>query len=138
MQQESRIDHIRGLSANEQIKMARSGEQPDRVILERLYGKQVWEALLSNPRLTVPEVAKIARKGTVPKPMLDLILGNATWVQAPPVRRALLSNPRIGADGVTKVLRATPKHELKLMQKTTAYAAPVREAARKILKEMGL
>ena len=95
----------------------------------------MWEALLQNPRLTVPEVAKIARKGTVPKPLLDMILDNAGWIKADAVRRALLSNPRIGAESVIKLLRITSKHELKLIEKGSAYGAVVRETARKQLRQ---
>jgi hypothetical protein len=34
-----------------------------------------------------------------------------------------------------KLLRATPKHELKLIEKGTAYGPSVRESARKLLKQ---
>ncbi len=135
LQHESKQDKLRHLTAAEQLKIARKGELSDRVAVERLYGKQVWEALLHNPRLTIPEVARIARKGTVPKPLLDLIIENPSWVKAPPVRRALLGNPKIGSDSVGKLLRGTPKHELKLIEKGTAYSMPVRDAARKLLKD---
>ena len=36
-------------------------------------------------------------------------------------------------DQVTKVLRAMPKHELKLVPKQSIYSASVREAARRLL-----
>jgi hypothetical protein len=128
-------EKLRNLNAAQQIKLARSGELAERIALERLYGKQVWEALLHNPRLSLPEVARIARKGTVPKPLLDVILENNAWLKAPAVRRALLSNPKIGADAILKLLRLTPKHELKILEKSTAYGPAVREAARKLLKQ---
>lgn len=134
-QVESRQERLRRLSPAEQVKVARRGELADRLAVERLYGKQVWEALLQNPRLTIPEVAKIARKGTVPRPLLDIILDNAGWIRADVVRRALLTNPKIGADAVMKLLRITTKHELKLIEKGTAYGAAVREAARKLLRQ---
>jgi len=101
---------------------------------ERLFGKNVWEALLHNPRLTIPEVARIARKGTVPRPLLELIADNAAWAKTGPVRRALLTNRRLSSEAVMKVLRLTPKNELKLAEKQTAYPAHVREAARKLLR----
>jgi hypothetical protein len=132
---ETRQERLRHLSPAEQLKVARRGELADRLAVERLYGKQVWEALLQNPRLTIPEVAKIARKGTVPRPLLDVIMDNAGWTKADAVRRALLSNPKIGPDAVVKLLRITPKHELKLIEKGTAYGAVVREAARKLLRQ---
>jgi hypothetical protein len=132
---ETRQERLRHLSAAEQVKVARRGELADRLAVERMYGKQVWEALLHNPRLTIPEVAKIARKGTVPKPVLDIILDNAGWIKADAVRRALLSNPKIGADSVMKLLRITSKHELKTIEKGSAYGAIVRDAARKLLRQ---
>lgn len=135
LQSESRQERLRHLSPAEQLKIARRGELADRLAVERMYGKQVWEALLQNPRLTIPEVAKIARKGTVPKPVLDIIVDNAGWIKADAVRRALLTNPKIGADSVMKLLRMTSKHELKLIEKGTAYGANVREAARKLLRQ---
>jgi hypothetical protein len=132
----SRQERLRHLTLPQQLKLARTGELADRVAIERLYGKQVWETLLHNSRLSIPEVARIARKGTVPKPLLELILENGAWVKADAVRRALLSNPKIGSDAILKLLRATPKHELKLIEKGTAYGPSVRESARKLLKQL--
>lgn len=134
VQREMMQDRMRKLSVTEQQKVARQGDLSDRVMLERLYGKAVWEALLHNPKLTVPEVARMAQKGTMPRPMVELILDNQSWVQQGSVRRALLGNPRVSSEGVLKILRATPKHELKAITKSTAYSSPVREAARKLLK----
>jgi hypothetical protein len=131
----SRHDKLRHLNAAQQLKVARTGELSDRIAVERLYGKQVWDALLHNPRISAPEVARIARKGTVPKPLLDAILENGAWIKADAVRRALLSNPKIGAEAVLKLLRITPKHELKTIDKGSAYGMAVREAARKLLKQ---
>lgn len=135
LQSSQKHEKLRKLNAAQQLKVARTGELAERIAVERLYGKQVWDALLHNPRLSIPEVARIARKGTVPKPQLDLILENGAWIKSDAVRRALLSNPKIGAEAVLKLLRITPKHELKLIEKGTAYAPPVREAARKLLKQ---
>lgn len=135
LQSDNRQQRLRSLNAAQQLKVARTGELADRITVERLYGKQVWDALLHNPRLTVPEVARIARKGTVPKPLLELIMDNAGWVKADGVRRALLSNPKIGTDAVLKLLRITPKAELKVIEKGTVYGSGVREAARKLLKQ---
>lgn len=135
LQQSNRQERLRSLNVVEQLKIARRGELSDRVVVERLYGKTVWEALLQNPRLTLPEVARIARKGTVPRPLIEQIVGNATWTKAPNVRRALLSNPKLTQEGVLKLLALTPKHELKILEKATAYPMAVRDAARKILRE---
>ena len=125
---------LKRMNNAQQVRLARlSSNIQERTLLERMLGKQVWDSLLRNARITVPEVAKIARKGTVPRPLIERIVDNRSWLQAAPIRRALLSNPKLPRDGVMKILRATPKHELKLMVKGTAYPAAVRDAVRRIL-----
>jgi hypothetical protein len=126
-------ERLRGLSLVAQIKLATSGELHERIGLERLYGKNVWETLLRNPRLTPPEVSRIARYGTLPRVLLEIILANNAWLAVPEVRRALLSNPRLPTDQIMKVLRLVPKHELRLAAIQTAYPHPVRNAAKLLL-----
>lgn len=127
-------ERLRGLTLVAQLKLAVNGELHERVMLERLYGKNVWETLLHNPRLTPPEVSRIARYGSLPRVLLEIIVGNNAWLQVPEVRRALLSNPRLGTDQIVKVLRLTPKHELKLAAIQTAYPATVRQVAKMMLR----
>lgn len=128
-------ERLRGLPIAQQIKLAAHGELNERILLERIYGKSVWEALLRNPRITGPEVARIARMGTLPRPQLEQILNNGGWLGIPEVRRALLSNPRIGTDQVLRILRLLPKHELKMATMQTTYPLQVRDAAKKLMKE---
>jgi len=130
-------ERLRGLTLVEQHKRAKEGDVTERTLLERMYGKNVWETLLRNPRLTAPEVARIARMGALPRPMIELIVGNGTWLQVPEVRRALLSNPRLGTDQILRILRLMAKHELKVAAATTAYPYGVRDAAKRLLKTEG-
>lgn len=127
-------EKLRGLNLAQQLKVARDGEVSERIVLERLYGKAVWEALLRNPRLTHPEVAHIARMGALPRPLIELIVSNLGWLQSPQVRRALLTNPRLGNEQIERVLRQTPKNELRVVPNQTAYPLGVRAAAKKLLK----
>ncbi|HEY4242741.1 MAG TPA: hypothetical protein VGM88_23155 [Kofleriaceae bacterium] len=127
-------ERMRNLPLNQQIVKASTGELPERIALERLYGKNVWEPLLRNPRLTPPEVARIARMGQLPRPLVEVIAANAAWLQHPEVRRALLANPRLGAEQAQRVLRMLPRHELKLVPTQAAYPSPVRDAARRLLR----
>jgi hypothetical protein len=99
-----------------------------------MYGKSVWEALLRNPRISPPEVARIARMGTLPVPLVELIVSNGSWLRNPEIRRALLQNLRLGAEMIPRVLRMLPKHELKLVPTQTAYPPAVRDLARKLLR----
>ncbi len=127
-------ERLRGLTLVQQHKRARLGDVAERRLLERMYGKNVWETLLRNPKLTPPEVARIARMGALPRPLIELIVGNGAWLQVPEVRRALLSNPRLGVDQIMRVLRLTSKIELKLAASQTVYPHAVRDAAKRLLK----
>ena len=126
-------ERLRGLTIAEQLKIAHAGEMHERIVLERMYGKTVWESLIRNPRITGSEIARIARMGALPRPLIELIVGNGAWLQIPEIRRSLLSNPRLGTDQIIKVLRLMPKHELKLTPKQVAYPAAVRDAAKRLL-----
>jgi len=130
-------ERLRGLTIAQQIKIAQTGDQQERIVLERYYNKAVWEPLLRNPRLTPPEVSRIARMGTLPRVMLEIIVNNGGWLQIPEIRRALLANPRLGTDQILRVLRMLPKHELKLASMQTAYSYAVRDAAKRLIKEAG-
>ena len=127
------FDRVRGLSGVEQQRVAAHGTMQERIVLERTFGSNVWEALLSNSRLTVPEVARIARKGTLPRQLVEDIAAHASWVAAPEVQRALLSNPRSSAAVVSKILRALSRADLQLVPQQTAYPASVRAAAKRML-----
>jgi hypothetical protein len=78
-------------------------------------------------------VARIARKGSLPRPLVDLIAANAPWLASGEVQRALLSNPRSSPAVITKVLGAMSRHDLLLVPQQTAYPEPVRAAAKKRL-----
>jgi len=129
-------ERVRALTAVQQLKLARDGELSERVALERLLGKAVWEALLRNPRITPPEVARIARMGTAPAPLLEQICATAAWLRAPEVRRALLANPRLSSEQIARVLKLLPKHELRLVPVQSAYPPAVRDAARRLLPKV--
>ena len=125
---------LRNLNITDQHKVARGNNPSERIALERIYGKSVWETLLQNPRLTIPEVARIARMGSLPTPLVELIVSNKSWVASPPVRRALLTNPKLSRDQIPRVLKSMPVAELRLIPKQTSYTVTVRETARRMLR----
>ncbi len=126
-------DRIRGLSHTEQQKVAANGGMQERIVLERTFGANVWESLLGNPRITIPEVAKIARKGTLPRPLVENIAGHSAWLSAPEVQRALLGNPRSTGAIIGKVLAMMSRADLVLVPQQTAYPQGVRMQAKKML-----
>jgi hypothetical protein len=125
-------ERIRQLNLRERETIGRTGMLAERVALERAFGGSAWEALLQNPQLTAPEVARIAKNGSLPIPLVGVIVGNASWLGSGEVRRALLGNPRVSGLNLDRVLRATPKAELKLVAQMSAYRSEVRAAAQKL------
>ena len=126
-------ERVRGLSAAERQKLARTGGYAERLALERAFSKDIWEGLLQNPRLTPPEVARIARMGTLPGPQVEAIATNPGFLTSGPVRRALLSNPRLTGALIEHVLRAFPRAERVQIAKQTCFPIKVRNAARKLI-----
>jgi hypothetical protein len=126
-------ERLRHLKLHEVYRVARTGNLAERIALERIFGKTVWEPLLQNQNLTPPEVARIARMGTLPRPLLDMIASHQGWLSKSLVQRALLSNPRLGGRALTKVLHSLPKTELALVPQQAAYPWRTREAAKRLL-----
>jgi len=127
------MQRIRAMPTAEAMRLARSPDAQDRVALERIHGKLAWESLLRNPGLTIPEVIRIAGMGTLPGPLLDLIVANPAWVSNEQVRRILLANRALKGQNIMTVLRYLPKQELELAMKQAAYSWAVRDAAKRIL-----
>jgi hypothetical protein len=94
----------------------------------------VWEALLRNPKITIPEVARLAKKGTMPRPLLDIICENEAWIRQSIVRRALLSNPRLSPENAARVLRTMSPRELKVVPQQRGYPSAVRAVATRLMR----
>ncbi len=124
---------VRSLKGNQRRHLALNGDLAERTALERAFGKEVWDALLDNPRLTVGEVVRLARVGVMPQPLLEKIVANNAWVKVPQIRRALFTNPRLDGQMINRLLRFTPAPELKIVPNNTAYPIAVRQAASRML-----
>ena len=72
--------------------------------------------------------------GTLPRPLVQVIVGNDAWLASPVVRQALLSNPRLQGAGLMRILRATPRAELIDLTKRSGVLYSVREAAKRALR----
>jgi hypothetical protein len=128
-------ERVRNLSPRERFEVARHGTLSERVALERVYGNAVWESLLENPQITPPEVARIAKMGTLTKPLVGVILAHGGWLAAPEVQRALLSNPRCNGPDLDRVLRAVRPAELTRLAQQCPYRAEVRAAAQRLARK---
>ena len=123
---------VRHYTTAEQLRVAREGDYRERVALESVYGRVVWDVLLHNPRITAPEVVRISRSPKLPKHLVETITANASWLAVSSLRRSLLMNTRVTGAALDKVLRATPRAELTLIAKQASYPVAVRQAIKKL------
>jgi len=131
-QQDNIYTRVRRYSSAEQLRAAREGDYSERVVLERVYGKAVWDVLLHNPRITAPEVTRIARDRKLPKHLADTITSNPGWLGSSELRRSLLMNPQVAGAALERVLRAMPKLELTRISGQSNYPMTVRQAIKKM------
>lgn len=127
-------ERVRALGLREREEVARRGALSERVALERAFGASVWEGLLQNPQLTVSEVARIAKNGTLPKPLVSVIVGNGAWLASSEVQRALLTNPRCSGPHLDRVLHAMSRSDLSRLAQSCPYRAEVRAAVQKLVR----
>jgi hypothetical protein len=127
-------ERIRSLNLRERDDVARHGSLSERVALERIFTNAVWEGLLANPQLTPPEVVRIAKNGTLPRPLVGTIVANPSWLGVPEVQRALLGNPRCGGPHLEKVLRALKPPELVRLSQSCPYRPEVKATALRLLR----
>jgi len=127
------FERIKNLPMAQLQKMAREGSTSERVALERKFGNVVWADLLKHPRITLPEIARIARKGALSLPLLDKIVNNAAWLQAPQVKRSLLASRRMSNEQARRILKTLPRSDLLLVPSQVTYPSFIREAAKKLI-----
>jgi hypothetical protein len=127
-------DRVRGLSLADRDTMARKGNMPERVALERCYGGSVWEGLLQNPAITAREVCRMARSGNLPTNLVNLMVSNAGWLADPGIRNALLQNPRVSGLHLERVLRSMSQSDLARVSENSGVRMQVRQAAKRLIR----
>lgn len=127
-------ERVRELGIAEREGLARTGSLPERVALERRFGSSVWEALLRNPSVTPAEVTRMASSGSLPTPLVNVIVNNAGWVADAGVRRALLNNPRVGGAQLVRLLQNQPQSELARLARQSGLRTSARMAAKRLLR----
>jgi hypothetical protein len=127
-------ERVRGLSLADRDTMARQGNMPERVALERRYGGSVWEGLLQNPAITTREVCRMAKSGNLPTSLVTLLVSNAGWLADPGIRNALLQNPRVAGLHLERVLRAMSQNDLAHVAENASVRMQVRQAAKRLIR----
>jgi hypothetical protein len=128
-------DRLRALPHAEKLILAGKADRSERVILAQDGDPQVLFFLLKNPRITVDEVARIARSAFLSFQGADLIAKTTQWHNND-VRIGLVGNPRTPTPLALRILPSLPPNEIKQIARGSAVSTALRQAALKLVLTM--
>ena len=126
-------DKVRALSRTEKLLLAPKADRSERAVLAQDNDQQVLHALLRNPRLTLEEVARIARSTLLAAVSAELIAKTAQWSASAEIRSALVGNPRTPTPLALRLLPTLPEPEIRQIAKATAVSQALRQAALRLI-----
>jgi hypothetical protein len=122
-------DRVRNLTRTEKLLLAPKADRSERAVLAQDNDPQVLQALLRNPRITIEEVARLARLPLLSATTAELIAKTTQWATAPEVRSALVHNPRTPTPLALRLLPTLPEPEIRQIAKSTAVNQALKQAA---------
>jgi hypothetical protein len=106
-------DRIRSLSQMEKLLLAVKAERSERAVLLQDNDPRVLLSLLRNPRLTVDEVARMAKSSFLTYQIADVILKAGQWMSSLDVRLALINNPKTPPAFALRILPTLPDGDVR-------------------------
>lgn len=132
--QQTAWDRLRGLSQVEKVLLAIKADRPERALLLQDSDPRVLLSLLRNPRLTVDEVARLAKSPSLNYQIADVILKTPQWTASLDVRLALIHNARTPQAAALRILPTLPDAEVRNIARAGTNMA-LKQAAVKRLQE---
>jgi hypothetical protein len=133
----SNWDRLRGLSRTEKLLLAPKADRTERLVLVQDNDPQVLYSLLKNPRVTVDEVARIAKSSYLTYQTAELILKTSQWAASLDVRVALVHNPKTPPAFALRIVPTLPEAEVKAIARGAATSMALKQAALKRLQGGG-
>ncbi|HVR40070.1 MAG TPA: hypothetical protein VMU84_13315 [Thermoanaerobaculia bacterium] len=106
-------DRIRALSQMEKLLLAVKAERSERALLLQDNDPRVLLSLLRNPRITVEEVARMAKSSFLTYQIADVIMKAAQWMSSIEVRQALIHNPKTPQAFALRILPTLPDADVR-------------------------
>jgi hypothetical protein len=129
------IDELRAMPRSEKLILATKADRPTRALLMRDVDPQVIYYLCKNPRITLDEIAEIAKLGTISGPVADLIAMSSQWIQSEQVRLNLVQNPKTPTPTAVRLLSGVHVKHLQAMAKSWNVRPQIKQAALKLVLE---
>lgn len=111
-------DRMRALSQMEKILLAVKAERSERALLLQDNDPRVLLSLLRNPRLTVEEVARLAKSSFLNNQIADVIVKAGQWMSSLEVRVGLIHNPKTPPAFALRILPTLPDAEVRTIART--------------------
>lgn len=106
-------DRVRGLPQMQKILLAAKADRSERALLIQDNDPRVLLSVLRNPRLTVEEVARIAKSSFLTYQVAEVIMNTGQWMSNLDVRLALIRNPKTPQAFGLRILPSLPESEVK-------------------------
>jgi len=121
-------DRIRALSQMEKLLLAVKADRTERTLLLQDNDPRVLLSLLRNPRLTIEEVARLAKSPFLTFQIADVISKAPQWMPNLDVRLALIHNPKTPPALSLRILPTLPDTEVRNIARTGT-SMPLKTAA---------
>jgi hypothetical protein len=125
-------DRIRALSQIEKLLLAVKAERSERALLLQDNDPRVLLSLLRNPRITVDEIARVAKSAFVNFQIVDVIVKTTQWMASLDVRLALVRNPKTPPPFALQILPTLPEAEVRTIARTGTSMALKQAALRRL------
>jgi hypothetical protein len=129
---ENAWDRMRALSQMEKILLAVKADRTERALLLQDNDPRVLLSLLRNPRLTVEEVARLAKSPHLTFQIADVIVKAAQWMSSLDVRLGLIHNPKTPPAFALRILPTLPDAEVRAVARGGTSMALKQAALRKL------
>src|SRR5438270_9125256 len=111
--QQNAWDRMRSLSQMEKLLLAVKADRSERALLAQDNDPRVLLSLLRNPRLTVDEVARLAKSSFLTYQIADVIMKTGQWMANLDVRLGLIHNAKTPPAFAMRILPTLPESEVR-------------------------
>lgn len=125
-------DRMRALSQMEKILLAVKADRTERALLLQDNDPRVLLSLLRNPRLTVDEVARLAKSPYLTFQLAEAILKATQWMSSLDVRLGLVHNPKTPQAFALRILPTLPDAEVRAIARGGTSMALKQAAIRRL------
>jgi hypothetical protein len=125
-------DRIRALSQMEKLLLAVKADRSERALLLQDNDPRVLLSLLRNPRLTVDEVARMAKSSFLTYQIAEVIMKAGQWMSSLDVRLALIHNPKTPPAFALRILPTLPDADVRAIARGGTSMALKQAALRRL------